>query len=443
MSATWDLKVGRRTLMWGKRFVPDQIMVVFYDEDLRVNRDLIGREEVGDSEGEELSGADVIDDSSTPAFFYRSTVHAIRSRLALQGFGSDRVRQSAVTYLDGERDQPDRYLPETWVPLVEKFRSSEQLLDAMLAWEADSLRGRRLGGSFHSEDRFLESQWEDLIEAFDDPRFMLALKLRRARGSTELVLDMTDLLFGGYFEADELPHRTARQRYSHEIRSSGPVIVVTEGRTDARWLTRALELAAPELAGAFSFLDFEGNSAPGGVDRVVSLTRGMAAAGVMNRVIAVLDNDAAGLAAEQQLRRSALPSHITVVRLPDIEYGNSYPTIGPNGAQLANVNGQAVTTEFMFGTGVLATTSGTDLLPVRWGGYNPSVQAYQGAIENKSEVNGRIDRALSVSELDDLDPLVAEGCHRLVGMLVQGAAEAIPSMASQYSPLLWGRARED
>lgn len=438
MSATWDLSLGRRTLMWGKRYVPDQLLLVFNDEDMRVDR----------ARAESLLGDDV-DDAPPPEverrtgrlFCYGSTVHAIRSRLDLQGFGQRRVVEHAVRYLDSEREDHDRYVPESWKPFEEKFARSDQLLDALMAWERDALWGHRLN-AFDSEDGFLEHQWEDLIEAFDDPRFELALKLRRARNATLLVLDMTDLLLGGYLELDELPHRTARQRYSREVASSGPVIVVTEGRTDARWLRIALGLAAPELKEAFSFLDFEGTSAPGGVDRVVSLTRGMAAAGVMNRVIAVLDNDAAGRAAELQLRRSGLPEHMTVVRLPDVDYARSYPTLGPHGDHPADINGNAVTIEFMFGAPLLVDTSGSHLIPVRWGGYNASVQAYQAAIEEKAQVGGRIDRALAVGAIDELDPTVAAGCHRLVAMLVQGAAAASPSMASQHSPLLWGRARE-
>lgn len=438
MSATWDLSLGRRTLMWGKRYVPDQLLLVFNDEDMFVDRT---RAESFMDDGDSVDFPEVGGPTGN-LFSYGSTVHAIRSRLGIQGFGQGRVVEHAVRYLDSEREDLDRYVPESWKPFEEKFARSEQLLDALLAWERDALRGRRMN-AFDSEDGFLESQWEDLVEAFDDPRFELALKIRRARSTTSLVLDMTDLLLGGYLEIDELPHRTARQRYSQEVVSSGPVIVVTEGRTDARWLRTALRRAAPELAGAFSFLDFEGTSAPGGVDRVVSLTRGMAAAGVMNRVIAVLDNDAAGRAAELQLRRSGLPGHMAVVRLPDVEYARSYPTLGPQGHHPFDINGHAVTIEFMFGPNLLVSTSGTGPTPVRWGGYNASVQAYQGSIEEKTQVGARIDHALAVGAIDELDSLVADGCRRLVTMLIRGAAAASPSMASQHSPLLWGRAREN
>ena len=57
----------------------------------------------------------------------------------------------------------------------------------------------------------------------------------------------------------------------------------------------------------FEFLDFAEYRAPGGTDRVVSLTKGMATAGVMNRIVAVLDNDTAGRVAADQLADLAFP----------------------------------------------------------------------------------------------------------------------------------------
>ncbi len=190
------------------------------------------------------------------------------------------------------------------------------------------------------EDYYLNQALEELGEAFDDPRFTLALALARHRGNERVVLDLTDLLLGGWLEPDEVPHLTAQRRLANEVTASGPVIVVTEGSTDARLLAHALRLSEPDLAASFSFLDFEGTSNPGGADKVVSLVRGMAAASVMNRIIAVLDNDTAGREAQRVLLQGQLPSHITVTRLPDVPYASRYPADGPEGRQLSLVNGR-------------------------------------------------------------------------------------------------------
>lgn len=164
MSATWDLSLGRRTLMWGKRYVPDQLLLIFNDEDMFLDR--TRAESFMDDDGDaDFPG---VGGQTGHHFSYGSTVHAIRSRLALQGFGQRRVVEHAIRYLDDEREEPDRYRPESWEPFEEKFARSDQLLDALLAWDRDALRARSTN-AFDSEDGFLEHQWEDLIEAFDDP----------------------------------------------------------------------------------------------------------------------------------------------------------------------------------------------------------------------------------------------------------------------------------
>ena len=158
MSATWDLKLGRRTLIWGKRYVPDQLLLVFNDDDMLVDRP---RAEELLSDDSDAADFPEIDGQIAHLFSYASTVHAIRSRLDLQGFGERRVVEHALRYLDSEREDDDRHVPESWEPFAAKFVRSDQSLDALLKWERGALRGRRMN-AFDSEDGFLEHQWEDL-----------------------------------------------------------------------------------------------------------------------------------------------------------------------------------------------------------------------------------------------------------------------------------------
>jgi hypothetical protein len=73
-----------------------------------------------------------------------------------------------------------------------------------------------------------------------------------------------------------------------------------------------------------------------------------------------------------------------VLRLPDIDIARNYPTVGPQGSHVMNVNGQAVSIELYLGRVALCT--GGHLRPVRWGGYVGSVGAYQGEVEGKAVV---------------------------------------------------------
>ena len=73
-----------------------------------------------------------------------------------------------------------------------------------------------------------------------------------------------------------------------------------------------------------------------------------------------------------------------VLRLPDIELATNYPTIGPQGAHLVDVNGLAGSIELYLGRSAL--TRNGDLRPVRWSGYLASAGVYQGEVEGKGEV---------------------------------------------------------
>jgi hypothetical protein len=116
-----------------------------------------------------------------------------------------------------------------------------------------------------------------LRKSFDEPRFALSLALTNTRAATMVTLDLTDLVLGGWMKADDLPHRDARTRMGAAVAASGSVIVIAEGASDARWLRRRWRSQHPLPRTCSS-----------------SLTKGMAAAGVMTRIVAVLDHDIAG-----------------------------------------------------------------------------------------------------------------------------------------------------
>jgi hypothetical protein len=98
-------------------------------------------------------------------------------------------------------------------------------------------------------------------------------------------------------------------------------MVLTEGSTDAVALEAAVGLLAPHLIDYLTFLDFHGANAAGGTGALVATVRGFAAAGVLNRAVALFDNDTAGRAAIRALERTRLPESIRVATLPDLALG--------------------------------------------------------------------------------------------------------------------------
>jgi hypothetical protein len=438
MGSWWHIKIGGQIApVWGKSYVSDNLMLLFNDGDLYVSsatHDVL--KDIDGSAGE-LDG--LPRSLRRDLMGYSTTAGVLRQRLGLQGFSSEWVRRLAAAYLDDQDEEwqkPDENVA-AWFP-------NGAAITAALTTRS----GRKAGAGIppdrrtHPKENFLYKKWGELKEAFDDPRFALALSLSNARSTTEVRLDLTDLVEGGWMTSTDTPHREARLRMAAAVGADGPVIVITEGASDARRLRRSLEISAPEVAHVFTFLDFDLRP-PGGTDRVVSLTKGMAAAGVMNRVVAVLDSDTAGRDAKAQLASLQLPLQVVAVCLPDVPYADRYPTLGPAGDGVENVNGRAVSMEFMFGDDVLRDKAGA-LAPVRWQGFNERVADYQARFDpgHKADINERIDAALSPIASVPLSSQVAEGCARLAAMLI-GAASPAPRMPASEESVLTAAWRRD
>jgi hypothetical protein len=57
----------------------------------------------------------------------------------------------------------------------------------------------------------------------------------------EVVLDYTDMVLGGYYAADEHLCTEARLRWAEDQPAYGPIVLLTEGRSDTRVLLVAIE----------------------------------------------------------------------------------------------------------------------------------------------------------------------------------------------------------
>lgn len=439
----WSVVVGKQEVpVWGKSYVPDALMLLFTDNDHFVDRMKVDALEQFELQRDASDPRRVPMSASwhSRLLVYSATAGTLRTRLELQGFSSEWVRELSSAFFEDKDDVGTH--GDVWSEGRRSYPNGAAITAALT-----TRRGQAAGAgvgpdmSSHPEDHFLYEQWMSLREAFDDPRFALSLSLSRTRALTVVTLDLTDLVLGGWLTTDEMPHRDARSRMSAAVAASGPVIVIAEGASDARWLRRSLEIAAPEIAHHFEFLDFAGYSAPGGTDRVVSLAKGMAAAGVMNRIVAVLDNDTAGRReAARQLKELDLPSRLAVVTLPAVPFADQYPTLGPEGSADANVNGRAASIEFMFGDHILRDTDDS-LFPVRWHSFVEKAGEYQGRLDNKhkNEVGERIDRALSGT--NGTPDQVRDGCRRLTSLLLAAAdpPRHIPASEGSVLSAMWRR----
>ena len=104
--------------------------------------------------------------------------------------------------------------------------------------------------------------WEDA-----DPRFLLAAVLLACKPDDELVLDVTELIAGGWLDIGFDPQQIAIEHFSYSLANGSPPVIITEGSADVRFLQEAIRIRRPHLQSYIKFLDFadgvEGSAAAG------------------------------------------------------------------------------------------------------------------------------------------------------------------------------------
>lgn len=274
--------------------------------------------------------------------------------------------------------------PRSWIDALKTIRASKLKTDSHARFEGlykGTLIGYMLSDDwygFPGHDVFVPLRLA--IEAFGD--------------DGDLIYDLTDLLWSGYFDEEEDLVAYGLSVTAAEYSTTAKTIVLTEGKTDAWILSESFKVLYPHLQDYFSFLDFENTGYGGGVGNLANVVKAFAGAGIVNNVIALFDNDTAAAAACKTLEKISLPANIVTRRLPMRDLLRNYPTIGPAGAAALDVNGIAASIELYLGEDVLRLDGG-DLAVVQWTGYEKSVNQYQGELLEKAEVQARFREKLS------------------------------------------------
>lgn len=245
----------------------------------------------------------------------------------------------------------------------------------------------------------IDDEWAEVGEvpfvALDE-RLVLRLLLEAAPDDAEFALDITEPVAWGLAEAPVDMCAVAFAELHSQTRAFGKLVVLTEGSTDAEFLTAAIDVLLSHLAGYVTFLDYYSNRPHGGVGALVRAVKAFAAAGIGNRVVAVFDNDTAAAEALTTLDEALLPANFRVVRLPRLLMAESYPTLGPTGETTWDVNGLACSLELYLGKDVLCD-EGEALMPVQWRGYSTKLRRYQGELLDKALVHARYRHKVAVA----------------------------------------------
>lgn len=169
-------------------------------------------------------------------------------------------------------------------------------------------------------------------------------------------------------------------RVEHFVKPLDPskrFLIVTEGSTDASIIRHAFKLLKPQIEDFFHYVDMKEGYPFSGTGSLINFVKGLISIGVQNNIIIIFDNDAEGAASFKRCREMNLPKNMTVLKLPTIQEFSNFPTIGPNGQFIADINGKGAAIECYL-----------DLGPdpvLRWNNYNTYVEAYQGELIAKKQ----------------------------------------------------------
>jgi hypothetical protein len=150
--------------------------------------------------------------------------------------------------------------------------------------------------------------------------------------------NLTDIIDGGWI--NDSPQANVKIE---------KIIILTEGKTDSIYLKNCLDIFYPHLNEYYHFMDFESSKYEASASRLVHTIKSFVGSGINNLILALFDNDTAGLKEANNLKKVKLPSNIQVLQYPTIEWAKNYPTLGPNGIQNMNINGLAGSIEMYLG----------------------------------------------------------------------------------------------
>ncbi len=343
------------------------------------------------------------DDPDARVVYYEVDPRTIRDRLDIFGYSMEAARRLFDEWRLLEIRQHegfDSLIPEQHDADLQRLRelTPDQWMGFIRRIAMDNLRWR---DAENHKDSFLGKmlQAHETWYGYGGPDWLVGLRLavEACLDLESFVYDLTDLVDGEFIDPEDDDIERVIGWSAAEFHARGRVIILTEGRTDSAVIVGALELLYPHLRDYYSFMDF--SEFGGGAGQLANLVRAFVGAGIVNRVIALFDNDAAGRAAMRTVKTSKLPEHIVVMRLPDLPALRAYPTLGPTGPSLMDINGMAASIELYFGEDTLKNPDGA-LPPIQWTGYEKSVGTYQGELSAKSDVQARFQEKLARARND-------------------------------------------
>lgn len=352
-----------------KRFVPDELSALFQESD---------RIETPDPDGGE------------PDVEYRARRESVLRRLNVMGCTEALARRRFEEWKAEQIGREEECLSDWKAEQPDADKTIKALQE--LTWEGWCQRVPGVLASLYDDDATDETdhQMKSMDENswlwFDGYDSLISLRaiIQAASDKQDVALHVGDLIGGGWIDLNTKICTEKIRIVAARGQPAGPAIILAEGKSDIAILKASIERFHPDLREFVTFLDHTEFKVDGGASYVVKFLKAFAAARVPANIVAVFDNDAAGLRAYKQAGALRLPDNMTCMHLPDTELARAYPTIGPQGCHDADINGRACGIELYLGKAALSSNGA--LRPVRWTGYDQGSDTYQGEVDEKEAV---------------------------------------------------------
>jgi hypothetical protein len=354
------------------------------------------------------------DDDHLTEYRYEATVEVIRDRLEIMGYTSAQWREELEEFsqlklaeteelISEAEDEGRPTLKALRTALILKRSTPERWINTLMAMLWNRWGGRPSARSWALEKALSDGDYCPIQIPFVDTLSLLRAAIDLHEDTETVRFEFNNAVWREDVDPATAFTQNAKKSLFGRAQAVEKVVVLTEGKADSRILRSSLERLYPHLKHMYSFLDHSAFKAQGGTGELERLARGFAGAGISNRIVVLFDNDTAGVAAAQRLRKAGLPGNFRILTLPELEMARSYPTIGPTGPAVADINGKACGIELYCGRSALTGEHG-ELCPVQWTGYDSGMKRYQGEPLEKEKIKERFYQILAHSSDLRTDP---------------------------------------
>ena len=278
--------------------------------------------------------------------------------------------------------------------------------------------------SSYDTDAYSERSYFGSLVRFLHPYALLRL-LAENPANLDLNLDWQygPLVSAGWAQADQFePNARRTQTY----------LIATEGSSDIHILDRAFQLLRPEIADFFRFIDVKEGHPFSGTGSLVKFAEGLAKIDVHNRTVFLLDNDAEGVSGFRKISKMVLPMNMRTITLPPLDAFSKFPSCGPDGELLADINGKAASIECYLDL----SANGLPRPLVRWTNFKEDMGVYQGSlVEKERYYKAFFDRTgrkepYDTSNLNAALAAIVDTCTTMATEMFRHDAESVTSRAN-------------